>query len=149
MREAPGADWTYFGKHRHRFESPDIYFSRVEGDVSGPDMQTQIDALQAISLRAGHPIFWLCDVRDIGLLTPQARRVAAAASSTEVRAALRGSAVFGASFGTRVMMGLLVRAVRVLNPNRLRPLTFATTEAEARLFLDEVRRAEKRISIHP
>jgi hypothetical protein len=149
MHEAPGTDWTYFGKHRHRFESPDIYYRRVEGDVSGPDMQTQIDGLVAIHRRIHRPVFWLCDVRTMGLLTPEARRAAASASSSEVRAALRGSAVFGSSFGTRVMMGLLVRAVRVLNPNKLRPLLFATTEAEARAFLDDCRLSEKRTSVHP
>lgn len=149
MHEAPGTDWTYFGKHRHRFEGPDIYFSRLEGDVSGPDMQTQIDGLVAIYRRIERPAFWLCDVRNMGLLTPEARRAAASASSSEVSAALRGSAVFGSSFGTRVMMGLLIRAVRVLNPKKLRPLVFAPTEAEARAFLDECRRSEKRASVHP
>lgn len=149
MREPPGADWTNFGKHSHRFESPDLYFSRVVGDVSGPDMQTQIDALLACSILESRPIFWLCDVRSMGLLTPEARRAAATASSTEVRAALRGSAIFGAAFGTRVMMTLLIRAVRVLNPSKLRPLIFAPTEAEARAFIEQCRRPEKRISIHP
>lgn len=85
----------------------------------------------------------------MGLLTPEARRAAATASSTEVRAALRGSAIFGAAFGTRVMMTLLIRAVRVLNPSKLRPLIFAPTEAEARAFIEQCRRPEKRISIHP
>lgn len=149
MHEAPGTDWTYFGKHCHRFEEPDIYHSRVDGDVSGPDMQRQIDGLVASSRTLQRPVFWLCDVRNMGLLTPEARRAAAAASSSEVRAAHRGSAVFGASFGTRIMMTLLSRAVRVLHPNKLRPLVFATTEAEARAFIAECQRSEKRSAIHP
>ena len=135
MREPPGADWTFFGKHRHRFEAPDLYFVNMRGDVSAEDMQAQLEALGSLGRRSQCGIFWLCDVRDMGALTQEARRAAAGASKGELRSVLRGSAVFGAAFSTRVVITLLVRAVRLLNPSKLRPLAFVETEAEARAFL--------------
>lgn len=99
-------------------------------------MLTQIHALKGISERQGHSIFWLADVRRMGSLTPEARQVTAKVSKlTNMREALRGSAIFGAAFTTRVIVGLMVRAVRTLNPDKLRPLAFVETEAEARVFL--------------
>lgn len=134
--EAPGTEWLFFGKHRHRFESPDIYYSCIDGDVSGSDMLAQIHALKGISERQGHSIYWLADVRRMGSLTPEARQATAKVSkTTNIRAALRGSAIFGAAFTTRVIVSLMVRAVRALNPDKLRPLAFVETEAEARAFL--------------
>ncbi len=136
----PAEEWSSFGHHQHRFEPPDLYFSRINGDVSADDMRTQIEALRACSERAGHAIFWLADVRKMGALSAEARRAAAGASSTEVRAALAGSAIFGAGFSTRVMVNLLARAIRALNPTKLRPLAFVETEEEARAFLDKHRK---------
>jgi len=135
MREPPGEDWAFFGKHQHRFEPPDLYFIRMHGDVSADDMLAQIDALGALSKCSEHGIYWLCDVRNMGALTQEARRAAAGAGKGELRSVLRGSAVFGAAFSTRVMVTLLARAVRLLNPSKLRPLAFVETEAEARAFL--------------
>lgn len=135
MREPPGEDWTFFGTHQHRFEPPDLYFVRTNGDVSGSDMLAQIEALRALAPIVKQGIFWLTDVRNMGALTAEARRAAAAASSGELRTVLRGSAVFGASFGTRVVVTLLARAVRLLNPLKSRVLAFVETEAEARAFL--------------
>jgi len=135
MHALPGEDWTFFGKHQHRFEPPDLYFVRTIGDVSADDTLTQIDALQSLWKRTGHSLFWLADVRKMGAFMPEARRVMAQASKTDVREALRGSAVFGAAFSTRVVITLLVRSVRLLNPSKLRPLAFVETEDEARVFL--------------
>ena len=134
--QPPDEEWVSFGPHRHRFEPPDIYYSCIHGDVSGPDMLTQIHALKAISERVGQSVFWLSDVRKMSALTPEARQATAKVSkSTDVRVALRGSAIFGAAFTTRVLVTLMVRAVRALNPDKLRPLAFVETEAEARAFL--------------
>lgn len=99
-------------------------------------MLTQIHALKAISERVGQSVFWLSDVRKMSALTPEARQATAKVSkSPDVRVALRGSAIFGAAFTTRVLVTLMVRAVRALNPDKLRPLAFVETEAEARAFL--------------
>jgi hypothetical protein len=135
MREPPGEDWVFFGKHQHRFEPPDLYVVCMNGDVSEGDMLTQVHTLGALAQRAGHAIFWIADVRNIGVITPDARRVAAKPHSPEVRAALRGSAIYGASFTIRVMLSMVARAIRALNPTKIRPLAFVETEAEARAFL--------------
>lgn len=146
MRVPPSEQWTPFGTHLHRFEPPDLYIVRMQGTVLGDDMRSQIEALQALAERTGGGIFWMADVTAMGALTPEARRVAAAKEHEEVRAVLRGSAVVGASFTTRVMASLLLRAVRALRPDTGRPVAFVETEAEARAFLDPHRRHGARSS---
>ena len=123
--------WTHFGNHQHRFDPPDIYFSRMNGDVSAADMRAQLDALRSVHQKTNQGIFWLCDVRNIGTISAEARHIIAASSSTDLRHALRGSAVFGAAFSTRIVVTLVARAVRLLNPSKLRPVAFVDTEARA------------------
>lgn len=136
----PTEEWSFFGRHEHRFEPPDLYVSRLDGDVSADDVRVQLDALLALARRAGHAMYWLADVRNMGTIAPEGRRAMGAASSTEVREALAGSATFGAGFSKRVLVSLMARAVRVLHPEKSRPLIFVETEAEARAFLDEQRK---------
>jgi len=140
FRAPPGLGWEPFGTHLHKFELPDLYIVRLRGDVLGDDMGSQIEALRAIAKRAGGGVFWMADVSGMGALTVQARHAAAAKENEDVRALLRGSAVIGASFATRVIATLLMRAVRTLNPSRIRPAAFVETEAEARAFLAPYRR---------
>lgn len=135
MLEVPGQEWTSVGKHQHRFELPDLYVVQTIGDVSESDMVSQINALRALAPVVKQGIFWLADVRHMGAFNPAARRAAAAAGSSDLREVVRGSAVYGASFGTRVLVTLMSRAVRLLNPSRSRPVAFVETEAEARAFL--------------
>ncbi|HVK68960.1 MAG TPA: STAS/SEC14 domain-containing protein [Polyangium sp.] len=149
MRLPPSERWEPFGTHLHRFESPDLYIVRIRGNVLGDDMRTQIEALRALAGRTGGGIFWIADVSAMGTITPQARRAAAADEFADVRELLRGSAVVGASFTARVVATLLVRAVRSLNPRRIRPVAFVETEAEARAFLNEYRRPGAGVSVVP
>ncbi|MDI1451334.1 STAS/SEC14 domain-containing protein [Polyangium sp. 6x1] len=140
MRVRPSEQWQPFGTHMHRFEPPDLYIVRVRGNVLGDDMRTQIEALRALSQYTGGGIFWIADVTAMGALTPEARRAAAGGGHDDVRAILRGSAVVGASFATRVVATLLLRAVRALKPDKHRPVAFVETEAEARAFLAPYRK---------
>lgn len=147
MDEAPRETWTFFGKHQCRVEPPDVYFSRLNGDVSADDMRTQLEMLGQLAERTGKGVFWLCDVHNMGTLSQAARRLAAEASKTHLRTALCGSAIFGASFTTRVMVTLLARAIRVLNPSKTRPIAFVETESQARAFLTEQRNARSNASV--
>ncbi|MDC0746639.1 STAS/SEC14 domain-containing protein [Polyangium mundeleinium] len=149
MRVPPSKRWEPFGTHLHRFESPDLYIVRIRGNVLDDDMRTQIAALRALAERTGGGIFWIADVTEMGSLTPQARRAAAANEFADVRNVLRGSAVVGASFTTRVVATLLIRAVRSLEPHKIRPVAFVETEAEARAFLEEYRRHRAGVSAAP
>lgn len=139
MREPPSERWEPIGKHQHRFEPPDLYVVRIDGDVSGQEIRVQIDAIQALAQRTGKSIFWLADIAKMGSIKPDARRAMAEANQ-EAHTALAGSAMFGASFTSRVMINLLVRAVRILRASKQRPVAFVETEAEARAFLDEHRK---------
>ncbi|MDI1478858.1 STAS/SEC14 domain-containing protein [Polyangium sp. y55x31] len=148
-RVPPSDRWEPFGTHLHRFEPPDLYIVRIRGNVLGEDMLAQVEALQALAELTGRGVFWVADVSEMGSLTPQARRVAAADEFAGLRAIHRGSAVIGASFTTRVMATLLIRAVRVLEPHRSRPVAFVETEAEARAFLEPYRRHGAGASVAP
>jgi len=135
----PTEEWSLIGKHQVRFEPPDVFFARIDGDVSADDVRMQLEMLHALAKRVGHPIYWLTDVRNMGTIASEGRKAMAAASSTEVRDALAGSATFGAGFSKRVLVTLMARAVRVLQPGSSRPLAFVETETQARAFLDEQR----------
>jgi hypothetical protein len=136
----PTEEWSSFGPHEHRFEAPDLYFCRFDGDISADEMRAQINALVGLREHNGRAIFWMADVRNMAGMNEAARRVAADASSPNVRAALAAFAIFGAKFSTQVVVSLLLRAARLINPSKTRPFVFAETEAEARAFLDEQRR---------
>lgn len=148
-RVPPSDRWEPFGAHLQRFEPPDLYIVRIRGNVLGEDMRAQVEALQALAEHTGGGVFWIADVSEMGSLTPQARRMAAAEEFAGVRTLLRGSAVVGASFTTRVVATLLIRAVRALEPRRIRPVAFVETEAEARAFLEPYRRHEAGVSVAP
>jgi hypothetical protein len=140
MYEPPSERWKPFGSHMHRFEPPDLYFTRMNGEVSEDDVRTQFEAIRTLSKRTGHNILWLSDVRKMGSFTPEARRVVAEETRKDALAGVRASAAVGASFTTRVLLTLLLRAIRMLRPDKHRPWTFVETEAEARAFLDEQRK---------
>jgi hypothetical protein len=140
MYEPPSERWKPFGSHMHRFEPPDLYHTRMDGEVSEDDVRTQFEAIRTLSKHAGHTIFWMSDVRKMGSFTTEARRAVAEETRKDALAGIRASAAFGASFPTRVVVTLLLRAIRALKPAKARPYAFVDTEAEARAFLDEQRK---------
>ncbi|MDC3983600.1 STAS/SEC14 domain-containing protein [Polyangium jinanense] len=111
----------------------------MRGDVLGEDMRSQINVLRALAKRTGDGVFWMADVTAMGTVTTEARRAVAANEFLGVRESLRGSAIIGASFTARVVSTLMMRAVRALEPTRIRPVAFVETEAEARAFLEQFR----------
>lgn len=125
-----------------RFEPPDVCSIRMNGDVTGSDIRALLDIARMVAKRTDCGIYWLADLRSMGTVTSDARRAMIGDGLAERREWLRGSAAFGATFTTRVVADLMIRAIRALDPTRYRPVAVVETEAEARAFLDEHRKRD-------
>ncbi|MDC0739967.1 STAS/SEC14 domain-containing protein [Polyangium mundeleinium] len=139
MKAELSEDWSSLGAHRYRFEAPDLFIVRVVGDVSLSDTQTMFERIEDLSEKAGRPIFWLSDISGLGQVTPAARKFPLKLDPTRW---LRATVVFGGNFHQRLVANLVMKAIPLLRPSRqMRPLSFFTTEAEARAYVEEERRS--------
>ena len=97
---------------------------------------------EAIGRYAGYsnpadPIYILADSRKAGSVNAEARRILA---DTSVARQTSCIAVFGASFATRVVFNLLMKAVSLSSSVKVSSIAVAS-EAEARAWLAEKRLA--------
>jgi len=123
--------WQSNGKHFGRFEPPDIYHSRVHGDVDAPELIKTHERLIRFTREVGRPLFWMVDVSEIGRVLPAANRVDSPALE------LRGLLIVGASFHQRVLVTLGVTAHRLLFRRLLSlPIEFFPNETAARAWIE-------------
>src|SRR5262245_29226752 len=97
------------GRHVVRYEPPDIIVIRFIGDITGPDLREI--GIGCKPWEAGNEyILLLIDLSEVGSILPAARR------PTEERAerAMHGTAFFGTSPRTRILVNLAMRALNVL-----------------------------------
>lgn len=130
--------WEAFGEHAYRFESPDIVHIRNVGDISRGDMQCMFETILGGVAQAGGRVFWLADITRMGHVCPEARKLAI---ESDVTKNLRGTAIYGGNFQQRAISNLAIKAARVLNPKQIAtPFKFLATEAEARAYIEAIRR---------
>ena len=130
--------WESFGAHAYCFEPPDIVHIRNSGEISLEDMQHMFGLVQAAAGRVGGRVFWLADITRMGHVRNEARKFAI---DSNIRSVLQGTAIVGGSFQQRAVANLAIKAVRLLNPSRSgTPFKFVATEAEARVFIDGIRK---------
>lgn len=124
------------GNHDIAIEEPDLLLVRVTGAVSVRDVEAFCAAV--LSVCQGRPrMLFLVDVSGIGEFGSLARRRLA----EEMRPVpSRGVVFVGAGFGTRVVLQMLIHAVRLLT-GRDNPSAFFDTEAEARAWIQATRAA--------
>jgi len=134
----PGSDgWHCTGGHTYRCESAGIVFIRVGGDLAEEDIAAFFDAFARVCDTTGLAhVFWLIDIGRLGAILPGARTRAA---TTPVRAENKGMVLFNGTFRQRVIVTLVNKATSLLQPNTP-PLVFASSEAEARAWIDKRRR---------
>lgn len=120
-----------------RFEPPDICVAVFVGDIDGVVMRRMNEELKRAAEGRDH-IFFLIDQTRAGSVNAEARRLGVeGARGINILA----GAVFGASFHMRVVMTLIVRVLRLVQNQQGNLLQFFATEAEARAYLTERRRA--------
>ncbi|MDI1447402.1 hypothetical protein [Polyangium sp. 6x1] len=124
--------------HRYRFEEPDLLIVRDDGDVSGADMARMYDLVEEFAARLRRRLFWITDISRLGRVTEEAGKVSIA---RDLKPHLRGSIVCGGSFHQRHLANMVVKAMRVLRPERGKGnMVFCATVAEARAIAEEQRR---------
>lgn len=120
-----------------RFEPPDIVFAGFVGVVD-VDLTRRMNA-ELWRLAHDKPrIFLLLDQSRIVSVTPEARKIALEITK---KLPLVGAASFGASFPVRVMVTLLARADAFFRKETGPAVHFFGSEAEARAWIEERRRA--------
>jgi hypothetical protein len=125
------------GPHLFRWEPPDTGYLAYGGDIDAAAM-AEIGA-ESLKFTRGPPrVFLIVDMAKAGSISAGARKVAAENSAG---IAFRGIAVVGASRPLRVLAGLVSRAVDIMHKNKDNPTRFFATEAEARAWIAERRRA--------
>jgi len=127
--------WQTLGAHTFRIELPDIYFLRICGKISGPDMVQIFESFDHFALDRWYA-FWLIDVSRMAGMTPEGRKLAA---DQPLNPKNRGMAMIGARLPQRVITTLLVRATELLKGD-VPLLVFCDTEVTARAWLDDRRR---------
>lgn len=124
------------GASQVTFEPPDIASIVWVGNVDEAEMVRIVDASWAL---AGEPpdLFLLAHVSRMGSVTAQARLAAAEGVR---RTNVRGCAILGASFATRVLITLTDKITSLIGPHDA-PMRHFETEADARAWIAQ-RRAE-------
>jgi hypothetical protein len=131
MNEPLTDGWQSNGKHLERFEPPDIFHSRVLGDVDAPHIVETHRRILQWTRELGRPLFWLADLSQVGRILPAARRVDTPTLE------LCGLAIVGANFQQRVVVTLGITAHRILFRRLLSlPIAFCATETDARAWCE-------------
>lgn len=132
------SDWIRIGQHLLRFEPPDVIFLINRGDLTPDEMKAMFDEVRRHAAIAG-PMVWLNDVRELGVMGSEARRVAA--REGEVMHLLHGVGVIGAGFAQRIVINMMTNAARLFSgKGAYPPVRFFDTADEAWAWAAELRR---------
>lgn len=125
------------GRHLFRWEPPDIGYVSYFGDLDA-DAAASLSAVSR-QFTVGKPrIFLLVNLARVGQISKEARSSSAAGSKD---LSIRGIAVVGAAGPIRVVVGLVTRAVELMQTKQDSPTRFFATEAEGRQWIAQRRRA--------
>jgi hypothetical protein len=123
------------GGHVIRFEPPDLIYAILDGDVSGTDVVTSMEAVNRFA-EGKRWVLCIADMTRAASLMRAARRLAMSLTPVYL-----GTAIIGASPQMRLVGSMLNRARNVLLRGREIPIEFVDTEEEARAWV-AVRRLE-------
>ena len=127
---------TQIGRHTLRIREPALYHIVMKGDMDADEMRHMIGLVLEVSKGRPH-ILVLGDLAEMGSITPEARKVAAAEGS---RLPIRALAYYRASMLARATITLALGAMRLLSSTDCR-FRFFATEAEASAWIEEQQRA--------
>ncbi|MDI1428248.1 hypothetical protein [Polyangium sorediatum] len=126
--------------HGFRFEAPDLFVSRVQGDVSGVDVARMFELVEELATRTGRQLFWMADISRLGKLREEVGKLSL---ERNLKPLLRGVVVYGGSFHQRLLATMVTKALHVLKPERgTDKVVFCATEAEARAIVEAQRRSQ-------
>ncbi|HMY14715.1 MAG TPA: hypothetical protein PKA58_00230 [Polyangium sp.] len=125
-------DWHFIGKHCMRFEPPDLFITRLIGDVSleqNLESMRWLDDLEIPTIG----FYSLVDVSEVGRQDP---RLMKAADSVQSKHRCRAMVYYNARFHQRTLVNIFLRAAKVINhPLAKTPTKIFSTEEEARAWI--------------
>ena len=133
----PPGDALHTGRHRIHLEPPDHLVFVADGDLTADDVLYTHEVIAAFE-QDKKQIFLLVDLAQIGSIPADARKAGARPNAAQRLCAL---AVYGATFTQRVVILLVVTAFRLRKGGDFPQVSAFNTEAEARAWLAERRRA--------
>jgi hypothetical protein len=127
-------DWTPIGAHRIRIEQ-DVVFTRFSGKVTSIEGHELLVLLQRVLQQQGRLYLLFDNSQNVGL-DPEARRLFIRWLRENP---IAGIANFGGGVVPRTLAFLLINAIRLV-VKEAPAQTYVSTEAEARAWLDALRK---------
>ncbi|HSO00002.1 MAG TPA: STAS/SEC14 domain-containing protein [Candidatus Nanopelagicales bacterium] len=123
----------FIGAHRLWFEPPDLMVMMLRGDISPDEMRGLTRRVREFP----DDLLALVDVGELGQIPPESRKTVLALDRW---VPYRAMAVVRASFQAKLAMQLMLGAMRITSRGRMGPTRLFAEEAEARAWLDSMRR---------
>lgn len=127
----------YAGKHRIRFEPPDLLMLTYVGDIAPEEIRMIAETIEGTPVPRG-ALLMLIDAGQLGHVPVESRKALTAREGMVPHA---GMAFINASFQTKIVLQLILGALRVLSRGEMGPIRFFTSEGDARAWLATRRRA--------
>lgn len=125
------------GKQTTIFEPPDIIFLKLSGTCTWEE-GAEINRRHREWGKTTERVFYLIDLAELDRIDPEVRKDA---TSTMAEVPTRGMVGFSAPIKARVIAKLIFTALNLFSNKADKiPLHFAPNEAEARAWIDELRR---------
>lgn len=121
-----------FSAHSARLEPPDLFSISLVGDLGAEDMVTLGEFLR----RAPGKFYIVMDTTHMGSYTTEAKK-----SIREIPMA-SGIAIYGASRKMQIILSILNKVYMMVNLGKDIPLSFVSTEEEARRWVNYIRKGK-------
>lgn len=128
-------DVVAIDRHRLWIEEPYALMIEVNGDLEGESFRRMRDVMAIVGGGEG-PVVIVQDLSKAGAFTASARKGIMDDPRTKRVVAV---ICIGASFQMRVFMGMITKALKIVNPNAVK-VVFAKDEAEGRAMLEAERK---------
>jgi hypothetical protein len=139
MNTDPPDGWQANGRHLIRFEPPNLFLTRLRGDVHKADAERSYTIMQAKIDEIG-PIYWITNLSEIGRMLPEARTVKGPPGRVHDPKNVLGFAVIGTSFHQRIVAQLAIKANRLLRGDKSHlNVEFFSNEKDARQWVEACR----------
>ncbi|WP_050432452.1 hypothetical protein [Chondromyces crocatus] len=114
------------GGHSVTLEPPDISRVVLRGDISAMEMLSVLGIVRAFAEERGR-VFLLIDARGLGGIPVDARKAICEGASIPIR----GTAIYGASFQSRILCTLVMGALQLFTTQHDNPVVFLPDEESA------------------
>ncbi|EYF06208.1 hypothetical protein [Chondromyces apiculatus] len=133
--------WRHMGQFEVRVDPPDLYLSRLLGNLGEQDVELFYETMLAAQREHGR-LLWIADCSRLGDIEPAARRLVGKRDFGQL---FRVVIIHGANFKQRVLATMLFHAARLLTRDKNKKdfeLHFVEDEAAGLRLVDVLREDE-------